>query len=161
MPYLFPLPSTSFSLFLPPSLSLSVLLLAPGKTIKSFPGFSRPMSRMMRICLLNQNSHLLHPSICPLLRFLHHLLPLLYCFLCLLSTSFIVYSVVIYLFSCHLFNNSFAVFFLLLSHSLFIDSILYLSIFFSLYFFLSLYSSLSQFLLHFTLTQIKVSKSYY
>lgn len=45
----------------PPSFPPSVLLLASGRTIKSFPGLSHPMSRMMRICSLNQNSHLLHP----------------------------------------------------------------------------------------------------
>lgn len=38
------------------------------------------MNRMMRICLLNQNSHLLHPSLFTLL-FFAHLLPLIYCFL--------------------------------------------------------------------------------
>lgn len=68
MPFLFPLPLHSFlPLSPPPSFPPSVLLLASGRTIKSFPGLSHPMSRMMRICSLNQNSHLLHPSLSALL----------------------------------------------------------------------------------------------
>lgn len=76
----------------PPSFPPSVLLLASGRTIKSFPGLSHPMSRMMRICSLNQNSHLLHPPpvSSPLRCFLSHLLPLIYCFLYL--SSFLVHS---------------------------------------------------------------------
>lgn len=66
MPYLFPLPP-HHSLCPPPP--LCVLLLAPGRTIKSFPGLSHPMSRMMRICSLNQFSSPASFSVCPPL---HH-----------------------------------------------------------------------------------------
>ena len=62
----FPLPlpfspsfSSSIHLFHSSSLS-SVLVLALGKTIKSFRGLSHPMSRVMRICLYNHKSRILH-----------------------------------------------------------------------------------------------------
>lgn len=42
-------------------------LSASGITIKSFTGLSHPMNRMMRICLLNWNSHLLPPRLRPAL----------------------------------------------------------------------------------------------
>lgn len=49
---------------LPPSLCFSS---PPQATIKSFTGLSHPMNRMMRICLLNWNSHLLPPRLRPTL----------------------------------------------------------------------------------------------
>lgn len=62
--------STSFShhlhIFLPPSVPL-FFLSASGITIKSFTGLSHPMNRVMRICLLNWNSHLLPPRLRPAL----------------------------------------------------------------------------------------------
>lgn len=96
----------------PPSFPPSVLLLASGRTIKSFPGLSHPMSRMMRICSLNQNSHLLHPPPRQLSSSLlsqsssptHLLLPLSIIFPCSFSLSF--------LFPCQFFNNFLAVCFL-------------------------------------------------
>lgn len=58
------------SAFVPPpphlSSSLPVFFLsASGITIKSFTGLSHPMNRVMRICLLNWNSHLLPPRLRP------------------------------------------------------------------------------------------------
>lgn len=49
---------------LPPSLCFSY---PPQATIKSFTGLSHPMNRVMRICLLNWNSHLLPPRLRPTL----------------------------------------------------------------------------------------------
>lgn len=102
---MFLLPSIHPSPFLPlpPSLTPSVLLLASGRTIKSFPGLSHPMSRMMRICSLNQNSHLLLPSLSALLFLAFSII-----FSCLFIAYFLHHLVlVISLFSCQFLNNIF------------------------------------------------------
>lgn len=60
--------SLDWSAFVPPPPHLSsslplFFLSASGITIKSFTGLSHPMNRVMRICLLNWNSHLLPPRL--------------------------------------------------------------------------------------------------
>lgn len=108
------LSSISLSPLPPPLPPLAVLLLTPGRTIKSFPGLSHPMSRMMRICSLNQNSHLLYPSLFVLL-FLALLIIFSHSFIAsfIFFFPYLLYFSVIFFFLCQFFNNF--VFFLQLS----------------------------------------------
>lgn len=97
--HFFPLPPP-----LPPS-PLSVCLSSSGRTIKSFPGLSHPMSRMMRICSLNQNSYLLHPS-CRLSSswFFPRLL-----LICIILSSFFIHVLSLILFTIIFFPHPFYV----------------------------------------------------
>lgn len=78
---------------LPPSLCFSY---PPQATIKSFTGLSHPMNRVMRICLLNWNSHLLPPR----------LRPTLFSLLSVIALSFILVSSFFYSPSLFLLNLS-------------------------------------------------------